>query len=88
VRQGFHAVVIGHLSQQMPQHWVARRFKRHVADEVRQLVAGVDALEVRPAIDVVAGIDQPVCVKHHQRVHAHGPAAAADFVVAVDGALA
>jgi hypothetical protein len=55
---------------------------------LRQFVAGVHALEVLPTVDVVTGIDQPVRVEHHQRVHTHGAAAAADLLVAVDGALA
>jgi hypothetical protein len=55
---------------------------------VRQLVAGVDALEVRRAVDVVARVDQPVRVEHHDGVHAQLAAAPADLDVAVDRVLA
>jgi hypothetical protein len=55
--------------QQLAQRRVARELEAHVADEVRQLVAGVQALEVRRAVDVVVGVDEPVRVEHHDRVH-------------------
>ena len=53
----------------MPECRVAVIVVRHVLDKVRQLVAGVDALELWPAIDVVFAVDLPVHVKHHNRVH-------------------
>ena len=88
MRQCFHAMRIGHLRQQAPQLRIARRFKLHEVDEVRQFVAGVVALEMRRAVDVVIGVDQPMRVKHHQGVHAQRAAAAADFFVTVDRVLA
>ena len=66
--QGFNAHLVASPGQQMSQLGVAFGLESHIADEVRQLVAGVDTLEVRGAIDVVIGIDQPVGVKDHQRV--------------------
>jgi hypothetical protein len=77
-----------HPGQQLAQRRVARELVGHVADEVRQLVAGVQALEVRRAVDVVVGVDQPVGVEHHDGVHAQLAAAAGDLAVAVDGVLA
>jgi hypothetical protein len=43
---------------------------------------------MRPAVDVVVGVDQPVGIEHHDGVHAQLAAAAADFVMPVDGCLA
>lgn len=88
MRQCFHALLVAHLCQNAPQLGVAREGERQVADEVRQLVAGVHALPVRRAVEVVVGVDQPVRVEHHQRVDAQFAAAAADLAVAVDGVLA
>jgi len=87
VGQGLDTQVVGHPGQQLAERRVARRLERHVGDEVRQLVAGVGALEVRRAVDVVVGIDQPVGVEHHQRVHAECTAAAADLGMPVDRVL-
>ena len=88
VGQCFHAMFHAHLGQQLAQFGVAGALERHVGNEVRQLVAGVAAFEVRRAVDVVVGVDQPVGVEHHDGVHAQFAAAAADFLVAVDGVLA
>ena len=84
VRQRLHAHLVGHLGQHTAQRRVAGAFERQVGDEVRQLVAGVHALEVRRAVDVVVGVDQPVRVEHHQRVHARLAAAAPDLLVPFD----
>jgi hypothetical protein len=70
VRQRLDAVRVAGLGQQLAQRRVARELEAHVADEVRQLVAGVQALEVRRAVDVVVGVDEPVRVEHHDGVHA------------------
>ncbi len=85
--QGFDAVLVADPRQQLAQRRVAGEFERQVADEVRQFVAGVDAFEVRRAVEVVAGVDEPVGVEDDEGVHAQGFAAAGDFVVAVDGIL-
>ena len=87
VGQGFHAVFVADLGQQLPERGVARDLERHVADEVRQFVAGVAAFEVRCAVEVVAGVDEPVGVEDDDGVHTEFSAAAADFLVAVDGVL-
>jgi hypothetical protein len=85
VRQRLHPVFVADFGQQLAQIRVARELEGHVADEVRQLVAGVQALEVRRAVDVVVGVDQPVRVEHHDGVHPKLAAAPADLDVAVDG---
>ncbi|MCY1368514.1 hypothetical protein D9M69_554990 [compost metagenome] len=88
VGHGLYAEAVAFLGQQAAQFGVAGELVLHVADEVRQLVAGVQALEVRAAVDVVVGVDQPVGVEHHDGVHVQFAAAAADFYVPVDGGLA
>ena len=70
------------LDQQLPELGLARDLARQVAEEVRQLVAGVVALEVRRAVDVVTGADQPVAVEDHEAVDAQRAATAADLQVA------
>ena len=85
--QGIHALSVALVGQQLTQFRVAVHFKRHVGDKVRQLVAGVVALEMGAAVDVVAGVDQPVGIKHDDGVDAQLTTAAADFLVAVDGSL-
>ncbi|MCY1450923.1 hypothetical protein D9M71_677640 [compost metagenome] len=83
-----HAHVIAALGENAAEFRVTGELVLHVGDEVRQLVAGVEALEVRSAVDVVTGVDQPVGVEHHDGVHAQLTASAADFAMAVDGRLA
>ena len=55
---------------------------------MRKFVAGVQALEMRRAIDVVACIDQPVRVKHDNGVHAQFATATTYLNVAFNGILA
>ena len=74
--------------QQLAQRRIARKLEWHMADEMRQLVAGVQALEVRPAQHVIVGIDQPVRIKNHQRIHTQITAALTDFLEAVNRILA
>ena len=88
VGQCLHAMLVADPGQELAQHRVARDFIGHVADEMRQLVAGVVALEMGRAVDVVIRVDQPVGVEHHDGVHAQLQAAAADFQMAIDGGLA
>ena len=88
VRQCGNAHVIAGLGQQFAQGRVAVKFIRQVADEMGQLIAGVNALEMRRAVDVIARIDQPMRVEYHDGVHPQRAAAAANFDVAVDGGLA
>jgi hypothetical protein len=66
---------------------IAREIVGHVLDEVRQLVAGVGAQEALAAVDVIAGVDQPVDVEHDDRVHAERAAAPSDLDVPVDRRL-
>jgi hypothetical protein len=87
VGQGFDAVLVAHLGEQLAEFGVARDLERHVADEVGQLVAGVGALEAGGAVEVVAGVDEPVGVEDDDGVDTEFAAAAADFHVAVDGVL-
>ena len=83
-----HAHVIAGFCQQTAQARVAIVLKRHVADEVGQLVAGVGALEVWRAVDVITRIHQPMGVEHHDGVHTQRATAFADVNVAVNGGLA
>ncbi|MPN06136.1 hypothetical protein SDC9_153391 [bioreactor metagenome] len=62
--------------------------ERHVLDEVRQFVGGIDALPRRRAVDVVAGIDQPVRVEHDAGVDAELDRTTAELALGVDGGLA
>jgi len=66
---------------------VAVELEGHVLDEMRQLVAGVAALEFRRAIDVIARIDEPMHVKHNDGVDAELTAAPPDLDVPIDGGL-
>ncbi len=84
---GMHAGLGGGIGQQLAQRRIARVGVGQVLDEVRQFVGGVDPFKRRGAIDVVAGIHQPVGVEHHDGVHPQFTAAAADFLVAIDGGL-
>ncbi|MNH19448.1 hypothetical protein D3C79_791860 [compost metagenome] len=88
VGHGFDVEAVALFGQQLAQFGVAGEGVGHVADEVRQFVAGVHALEMRPAQHVVVGVDQPVGVEHDDGVHAQLTATAADFVMPVDGRLA
>ncbi len=45
---------------------------------MRQLVAGVDTFEMRPAVDVITAIHQPVDIEHHNRIDAKFARALAD----------
>ena len=62
--------------------------KRQLAEAVRQRVAGVAALDVRPAVVAVVGVDQPVAVEHQKSVYAQVAAVPADLDVAVKLATA
>ena len=59
----------------------------HVADKMRQLVAGIDALEMVGAVNVVSAVDQPVGIKDDEGIDAEFAAPLADFLVPVDGSL-
>ncbi|MNL52181.1 hypothetical protein D3C87_1753310 [compost metagenome] len=48
---------------------------------MRQFVAGVDALEVLAAVDVITAVDQPVHVEHHGGIGTELAGATADFLV-------
>jgi hypothetical protein len=82
-----HAHLVGHVGDQVPECGVARVLVGHVADEVRQLVAGVHTLELRRAVDVVLAVDEPMHVEHHDGVHTECAATAPDFAMAVDRGL-
>ena len=59
-----------------------------VADELRELAGGQEALEAGIGVDVKARIDQPVRVADHHRVGAEHLRPASDLQMAVDGRLA
>ena len=65
---GFHAQAVAFIGEDLAQRRVARELVFHVADEMRQFVAGVQAFDMWPAIDVVVGVDQPVGVEHHESI--------------------
>ena len=85
----FHAHVVGHFAQSnVPSSGIARECIGHVSDEMRQLVAGVDALKLGCAVEVVFAVDLPMHVKHHDGVDAQCAATAADLFVPVNRGLA
>jgi len=88
VRQRLDAQFAGRAREQLPEPGIAREGVGQVGDEVGQLVAGVAPFEDGGAVDVVAGVDEPVRVEDDDRVDAGRAAAAADLGVAVDRVLA
>ena len=60
----------------------------HVANKMRQLVAGIDALEMVGTVDVVGAVNQPVGIKDDDGIHAQLAAPLADFFMPIDGSLA
>ena len=70
VRQSGHACFIAGLGQNVSELRIAIVFVGHVADEVRQFVAGVVAFEMHRIVQVVRRVHQPVRVKHHDGVNA------------------
>ena len=87
MRQRANARVIASFGQNVPQRWIAIVLIRHVADEVRQLVAGVVALKVQRIVQVVGRVDQPMRVKHHDGVNTQVAATSVNFMMAIDGGL-
>jgi len=87
VGPGLDAHFVSDIGDQMTELRIARIFIGQILDEMRQLIAGVQALEMRSTIDVVFRIHQPMDVEHHNRVHPEFAAAAADFVMAVNCGL-
>ena len=76
------------LGDGMAECRVARVRERHVLDEMRQLVGGVNPLPRRRAVDVIPGIDQPVRVEDDNGVDLQLTHAAGDLFVAINGGLA
>jgi hypothetical protein len=87
MRAAFHAHFVRDFGDQVAEPDIAGVRVRHVLDEMRQFVAGVDAFELRRAIDVIFAVHQPVHVEYHDRIHAEFAAAAANFMMAVDRRL-
>ena len=88
VRFGAHATLHRLVGDQLAEFRVAVVVVGHVADKVRQLVAGVDARKMVRTVDVIRAVHQPVGVEDDNGVDAQLPAALADLFVSVDGALA
>ena len=88
MRFGAHTQRHGFVGNQLTQRRVAFIVVGHVANKVRQLVAGVDALKALRAVDVVGAVHQPVGIEHNNGVDAQLPTALADFFMSVDGGLA
>jgi hypothetical protein len=84
VRAGRDPALGGRLGDQPAERRVARIGVLHVADEMRQLVARIRARELRIAVHVIAGVDEPVHVRHDDRVDAERAAALADQSMAAD----
>ena len=76
------------IGDQVAERRIAWIFVGQILDEVRQLVAGIDALEQRIAVDVVTGVDQPVHIEHDHGIHIQFAAAAADDAMTFDRCLA
>ena len=55
---------------------------------MRQLVAGVDALEMVGTVDVVGAVNQPVGIKDDDGIHTQFAAPLANFFMPIDGSLA
>ena len=55
---------------------------------MRQLTTGVVAFEVFAAVDVVAGVHQPVGIEYDNGIYAQLTTATADLDMTVDGRLA
>ena len=88
VRFGAHAELHRLVGDQLAERRVAVVVVGHVADKVRQLVAGVDARKMVRTVDVVRAVHQPVGIEHDDGVHAQLAAALADLFMPVDGRLA
>ncbi len=87
VRFGAHAELHRLVGNQLAKFRVAVVVVGHVANKVRQLVAGVDAREMVRTVDVIGAVHQPVGVEHDDGVHAQLAAALTDLFMPVDGAL-
>ncbi len=72
---------------QFAQCWITGALVGHVLNKVREFIAGINPLEPRRTVDVVAGIDQPMHVKHHQRVGATLACSPTDLTMAIDSGL-
>ena len=75
------------LGNQFPQRWITGTLVGHVLNKVRELITGIHALEPRRTVNVVAGIDQPVHVKHHQGVGATFTRSPTDLAMTIDSGL-
>ena len=82
-----HAQFDRFVGNQLTQLRVAVVVVGHVADKVRQFVAGIDAFEMVGAVNVVGAVDQPVGIENDNGIDAHFTAALANFFMAVDGSL-
>ena len=78
----------GCLGDEPAQLRVALVGVRQIFDKVGQLVAGVHPLEMGGIVDVVAGIDQPVRVEHHNGIDIQLAAASGYFFMPFDGRVA
>ena len=88
VRLGAHAKLHRFVGDQLAEFRVAVVVVGHVANKMRQLVAGVDARKMVRAVDVIRAVHQPVGVEDDNGVHAQLAAALADLFMPVDGRLA
>ena len=75
------------LGNQFAQRWITGALVGHVLNKVRELITGIHALEPRRTVNVVAGIDQPVHVKHHQGVGATFTRSPTDLAMTIDSGL-
>ena len=87
VGSGVNPRLITALSNNVAQGGVASVLVGHIFDEVRQFIAGVYPLKVWGVIDVVTRINQPVCVKHHNSIHAQLTTAPRNFMMPCDGGV-
>ena len=87
VRFGAHAHRHGFVGNQLAQLGVAVIVVGHVANKMRQLVAGVDTLKAFRAVNVVGAVHQPVGIEHDNGVDAHLAAALADLFMPINRRL-
>ena len=72
---------IGFGSDQLAELRATRVLVVHVLDEMRQLVAGIDPLEVLAAVDVVSTVDHPVNIEDQRSISPQRAGAATDLLV-------
>ncbi|ABX21780.1 hypothetical protein SARI_01897 [Salmonella enterica subsp. arizonae serovar 62:z4,z23:-] len=87
VRFGAHAELDRFVGDKVPQLRIAVIVIGHVANKVRQFVAGIDPLEMVGTVNVVGAVHQPVGVEHNNGVDAHFATTLANLDMSINGSL-